>query len=211
MSLTLYDHPLSGNCHKVRLFLSAIGMSFESVFIDVPKHVNREAPFTRINPLQQIPALIDDGYNVQDSQAILTYLALRYQPRWFGDDSFESGSIAQWLSFAANEIGNSLQPARVYYLLGEAVDIDAAKARGLRVLQRLDAHLKDREWLACQRPTVADLACFPYVGLCREGRLPLDDFTSVLAWIDRIVGMPWYVSMPGLPVGRLNDQGQRSR
>lgn len=197
--LTLYDHPLSGNCHKVRLFLSILGLPFESVFIDVPKHVNREAAFTAINPLQQIPALKDDGYTVQDSQAILFYLALRYRPEWAGKDAFETGEIAQWVSFAANEIGNSLQPARVFYLLGEDVDIELAQKKGLRVLRLLDAHLARREWLACGRPTIADLLCFPYVGLCREGRLPLDDFPNVLAWIRRVAALERYVSMPGLP------------
>jgi glutathione S-transferase len=200
--LTLYDHPLSGNCHKVRLFLSILGMGFESVFIDVPKHVNREAAFTAINPLQQIPVLKDDGYTVQDSQAILLYLALRYRPSWAGKDPQEAGSIMQWLSFAANEIGNSLQPARVFYLLGEHVDIDLVRKRSLRVLGLLDAHLAKHEWLSCGRPTIADLVCFPYVGLAREGRLPLDDFSRVLAWIKRVVALEGYVSMPGLPEPR---------
>lgn len=203
--LTLYDHPLSGNCHKVRLFLSVLGLGFESVFIDVPHRVNKEESFTRINPLQQIPVLHDGGYSVQDSQAILVYLARRYQPEWNGSDAFESGDIAQWLSFAANEIGNSLQPARVFYLLGEEVDIVTAQEKGMRVLRILDAHLAKREWLACGRPTIADIACFPYVGLCREGRLPLDGFPNVLAWLNRIVALDGYVSMPGLPAQANQD------
>lgn len=197
--LTIYDHPLSGNCHKVRLFLSVLGRGFESFSIDVPNGSNREESFTQVNPLQQIPVLRDDDYTVQDSQAILVYLAQRYRPEWNGNDAFEAGAIAQWLSFAANEIGNSLQPARVFYLLGEDVDIILAQKRGLRVLRILDAHLAQREWLACERPTIADIACFPYVGLCREGRLPLDDFPNVLMWLNRVVGLDGYVSMPGLP------------
>ena len=196
---TLYDHPLSGNCHKVRLLLSILGLPYQSEFVDVPKGINREAAFTAINPLQQIPVLKDDGYVVQDSQAILLYLALRYRPEWAGRDAFEAGQIAQWMSFAANEIGNSLQPARVFYLLGEHVDIGLAQKKGMRVLRLLEAHLARHEWLACGRPTIADLLCFPYVGLCREGRLPLDEFPNVLAWIGRVVAMEGYVAMPGLP------------
>lgn len=200
--LTLYDHPLSGNCHKVRLFLSMLGLPYESAFIDVPKGANRETRFSRINPLQQIPVLTDDGYMVRDSQAILLYLARRHRPAWAGDDAFEGGAIAQWLSFAANEICNSLQSARVFYLLGEDVDIDVAQKKGLRVLRILDAYLAQHEWLACDRPTIADLACFPYVGLAREGRLPLDDCSNVLAWLKRVVSLDGYVSMPGLPEPR---------
>lgn len=200
--LTLYDHPLSGNSYKVRLFLSILGLPYESVLVDVPKGAHREASFTRLNPLQQIPVLTDDAYTVQDSQAILLYLARRHRPAWAGNDAYELGAIAQWLSFAANEIGNSLQPARVFFLLGEELDIDAAQRKGLRVLRLLDLHLAQADWLACGRTTIADLACFPYAALCREGRLPLDNFPNVLNWIARVAALPGYMSMPGLPPAR---------
>ncbi|MCZ7561877.1 MAG: hypothetical protein M5U30_19050 [Burkholderiaceae bacterium] len=47
-----------------------------------------------------------------------------------GSDAFESGTIMQGLSFAANEIGKSLQPALVFYLLGEEADIELAQRKG---------------------------------------------------------------------------------
>ncbi len=200
--LTLYDHPLSGNCHKVRLLLSMLGLPHESVLVDVPNGRHHAEWFASLNPFEQIPVLKEEAYVVRDSQAILLYLARRHAPAWAGKDAFESGEIAQWLSFAANEIGNSLQPARVYYLLREEVDIDLAQKKGMRVLQQFDRHLAGAEWLACGRPTIADLACFPYVGLCREGRLPLDDFSHVLDWIGRITALPGYVPMTGLPPGK---------
>lgn len=200
--LTLYDHPLSGNCYKVRLLLSMLGHQYESVFVDVPNGMHREEWFAAINPFAQIPVVKDAGYIVRDSQAILLYLSQRYAPAWAGTNALEAGEIAQWLSFAANEIGNTLQPARVYCLLGEEVDIGLAQRKGLRVLEQLERHLAGRDWLACSRPTIADLACFPYVGLCREGRLPLDDFPHVLSWIGRMTALPGYVAMTGLPPAR---------
>jgi glutathione S-transferase len=197
--ITLYDHPRSGNCHKVRLLLSMLGLEYESRFVEVLEGVHNESWFVALNPLRQVPVLTDGDFLVQDSQAILVYLASRYGREWTSDQAQELGRITEWLSFAANEIGNSLQPARLHYLIGEEVDIAAVDRKGRRVLRLLDDRLSGRPWLACDRPTIADLACFPYVGLCREGRLPLDDHQHVLAWIDRIVGLPGYVSMPGLP------------
>lgn len=199
MTITLYDHPRSGNCHKVRLLLSMLGLGYESRFVDVLNDVHHEAWFVELNPLQQIPVLIDGDYRVQDSQAILVYLARRYGLAWFSEEARELGRIVEWLSFAANEIANSLQLARLHYLIGEEVDIGRADAAGRRVLRLLGARLASRPWLAADRPTVADLACFPYVGLAREGRLPLDDHPHVLAWIERIVRLDGYVSMGGLP------------
>ena len=197
--ITLYDHPRSGNCHKVRLLLSMLGLSYESRFVEVLKDVHHQQWFIDLNPLQQIPVLQDGGYRVQDSQAILVYLASRYGPAWISADPQELGRITEWLSFAANEIGNSLQAARLHYLIGETCDIATADRKGRRVLGLLDERLACRDWLAAERPTIADLACFPYVGLSREGRLPLDDYGKVLSWIQRIAALPGYVAMDGLP------------
>ncbi|MDR5821811.1 glutathione S-transferase family protein [Caballeronia sp. LZ043] len=204
--MTLYDHPLSGNCHKVRMLLAMTGLPYRSEFVDVPNEAHHAPWFGDINPLRQIPALDDDGYLVCDSQSILTYLAHRHAPQWLGDTSRTHARVAQWLSFAANEIGNSLQPARLYYLLGEKVDIEAVSAKGKRVLGVLDAYLAQHAWLAADRPTIADLACMPYVGLSREGRLPLDDYPNATAWIERITALPGYVTMKGLP----QPAGQRA-
>jgi glutathione S-transferase len=197
--ITLYDHPRSGNCHKIRLLLSSLKLDHESIFVDVPAGVHRQDWFTRINPLAQIPTLTDGDFTIQDSQAILIYLAKRYDNRWFSDDAQQMGRIAEWLSFAAKEIAVGLQASRLYFQGETHIDIADSQKKGLRVLQYLDRHLAARQWLCLDRPTIADLACFPYVGLAREGKLPLDEFPHVLAWIQRIVRLDGYVTMPGLP------------
>ena len=197
--LTLYDHPRSGNCHKVRLMLSMLGLQYRSVFVDVTQGAGREPWFTALNPLQQVPVLVDGEYVVRDSQAILAYLGHLGATGLIGATAREIGEIGQWLSFAAHEIGNSLQPARLYHLLGEETDIEAASAKSMHVLGILDDRLSAAQWLACERPTIADLACFPYVGLAHEARLPLQDFRHIAAWIERIAGLDGYVSMEGLP------------
>jgi glutathione S-transferase len=200
--ITLYDHPRSGNCHKVRLLLSMLGLRYQSVFVDVLAHVNHQSWFDQINPIQQIPVLVDDGFTIQDSQAILVYLAKRYDGRWFSDDPREAGQIVEWLSFAAKEVANGLQASRLFYIADESIDIEAAHSEGRRVLTILDQRLTDRRWLCLDRPTIADVACFPYVGLAREGKLPLDEHKEVMAWIERIVGLDGYVPMDGLPSPR---------
>ena len=198
--MKLYDHPLSGNGHKVRLFVSILGLPLQSVFIDVPGGAQHTANFGAINPLRQIPVLIDGDVTIHDSQAILVYLARRYGEAWFPHEAVDMAKVVQWLSFAANEIGNSLQPARMAVQLGEKVDIELAFAqkRGRRGLGILNSHLTNRDWLECGRATIADLACFPYVGLSREGGLILNDYPHILTWIARIMNMPGYIPMPGL-------------
>lgn len=197
--IRLHDHPLSGNGHKVRILLSMLGLPHEHVFRDVPSGRPQQEPeFAVLNPLLQIPILEDGATVIWDSQAILVYLARRYGPDWFPLEPEPAARVMQWLSFATNEINNSLQQARLYYLLGEHIDIDLMTRRGLRVLTILDRELAERPWLAADTATIADLACYPYVGLSRQGKLPLDDFRHVISWMERIEGLPGYIAMPGL-------------
>lgn len=199
--ILIYDHPLSGNCHKVRMFLSMIGIPYRLELMDVLAGANQSDWFGKLNPLRQIPVIVDGETVVQDSQAILLYFALRDAPQWADPAPQGLAAIMEWLSYAAKEVSNGPQMARLYFLAGEDIDIARAQAEGRRVLSHLEARLAHRDWLCLDRPTIADLAVFPYVGLARQGELPLDDHPAVLAWIDRIAALPGYIPMPGLPEG----------
>ena len=48
--INLYDHPLSGNCYKIRLFLTQAQIEFETEVVDVFKGENKSDDFIRINP-----------------------------------------------------------------------------------------------------------------------------------------------------------------
>lgn len=82
--MKLYDLSLSGNCYKVRLFLSLIDQPVELIPVDLLKGEHRQPAFLALNPRGQVPVLLDADVQVVDSQAILVYLARRYgDERWF--------------------------------------------------------------------------------------------------------------------------------
>ena len=59
--------------------------------------------------------------------------------------------------------------------------------------------LEGREWLAADHPTIADIACYPYVPLVAEAGLALSDYAALPAWIERIRALPGYVDMSVAP------------
>lgn len=198
--MRLHAHALSGNSHKVRLLLGALGLPYEEVAVDIPAGAHRAEAFLRLNPLGQVPVLEDGGVTLRDSQAILAYLARRHDPTgaWLPEDAEGLGRVQQWLSFAANEIHHGASLARLHFLLGVPVDLAVVQQKARACLAQLDARLDGRDWLELDRPTVADLACFPYAALAPEGRVPLDPHPHVQAWIERVKALPGHVSMPGL-------------
>ena len=73
--MKLYYHPLSGHSHRARLFLSLLGVEHELVEVDLMKGEHKSPEFLKLNRFGQVPALVDGGTTIADSNAILVYIA----------------------------------------------------------------------------------------------------------------------------------------
>jgi glutathione S-transferase len=197
--MKLYDLTLSGNCHKVRLFLSLIGQPVELVPVNLLAGEHKQPAFREINPRGQIPVLEDGEFRLGDSQAILVYLAQRYASEWYPQDAETQGHIANWLSFAANEVQHGPATVRLGKLFGLPIDQSLAQARAASALRTLERHLAQHVWLAqTNEPTIADIAVYPNVALGGDGGLDLAAHPALQAWFARVRALPGYVGMPGL-------------
>jgi glutathione S-transferase len=197
--ITLYDMPLSGNCHKVRLLLSILALPYQTRPVNLAGGEQRSPEYLQRNPFGQVPVLDDDGLIIRDSQAILVYLAKRYggEP-WWPDNACRLAQIASWLSTAANEIANDPALLRVHHKFGRNIDIDRARQITARVLDIVDYQLASRDWLVGDNVSLADLAIYPYLALAPEGGIDIDAYTNIVAWFQRIRALPGYVPMPGM-------------
>lgn len=198
--MKLYGHELSGNCYKVKLMLSLLGIEYESIAVDLSKGAHQTAQFLTLNPFGQVPVLVDGDRTFADAQAILVYLARQYgSDRWLPLDAEPLSRITRWLSTTAGEVRQGLESARLYYLFDVTnINIDRATQRSEFILTQLDRHLSDREWLELERPTIADIAVFPYVALAADGKISLAPYANVLAWMERIEQLPGFVGAIGV-------------
>ena len=73
--MKLYDHPLSGNCYKARLLLSHLGVEYEKIRVELFEGEHKSDSFTKLNPNQKIPVLIDGDYTIWESNAVVLYIA----------------------------------------------------------------------------------------------------------------------------------------
>src|SRR4051794_26459122 len=87
--IRLYQHPVSGHAHRVELFLSLLGLPFEKINVDLFKGEQKAPAFVAKNPFGQVPVIEDGDVTLADSNAILVYLARRYDTsgRWLPDDA----------------------------------------------------------------------------------------------------------------------------
>lgn len=197
--MKLYDAPVSGNCHKVRMLLSMLALEYEIVPINLADMEQKTPAHLARNPRGTVPVLEDGGTVIYDSQAILVYLAAKHGGgAWLPVDPEGLATVTQWLSFAVNEIWNGPAIARACLRFNRDVDLDRAQTAGRMALALMDAHLAQHDWLALDQPTIADIACYPYAALAEEGEMSLAPFGALDAWFKRIEALPGYVGMPGL-------------
>ena len=197
--MKLYNVELSGNCYKIRLFLSLLNLNAEIIPIDILNNEQKSASYLKINPLGEIPALQDNGLVLRDSQAILVYLAKQYGSEdWLPSNPAEIARVIQWLSTASNEIARGLADSRYYTKFKIDLDIETAHKKSTAILNIIDRHLENKSWLELNRVTIADIACFPYIALAGEGGISLEPYTNIRLWIDRIKSLPGFIPMPGI-------------
>lgn len=198
--IKLYGHEMSGNSYKARLLLELLKIEYEWIKVDLMTGAHKSPDYLALNPFGQVPLLIDGEIKLADAQAILVYLARQYGgDSWLPLETLPLAQVVRWLSTTAGEVRQGPENARLHYLFGAtAINIERAHQKAEHILTQLDQHLSTRTWLEFERPTIADIAVFPYVALARDGKIELDVYPNVLAWIDRVKQLPGYVPMAGI-------------
>jgi len=202
-SITLYGTELSGHTHRVVLLLTMLGLPYQ--FVTVPREERRSSNFLKLNPLGQIPVLQDGSLVLADSNAIMVYLVKRYAPgsSWLPEEPVAASHVQRWLSIAAGEVTYGPAFARAFVQWNAPWDHKITLRIAERLLTFMDNHLVDREYLAVDHATIADLACYPYIAHVPEGGISLDDYPTVRAWIERVESLPQFIPMPASPISQI--------
>jgi glutathione S-transferase len=195
----LYDLEVSGNCYKVRLLCALLGVPLEIVPVDFMAGEHKKKPLIDMNPFGEIPVFTDGDVTLRESQAILVYIARKWGGEaWLPTDAASMARVTEWLQVAGNEIARGPNDARLHDKFGYKLDAGLAREKAARVLGIMNTHLTANKWLALGRPTIADIACMPYIGIGHEGGVTLVNYPAVMAWIGRIKALPGFVTMPAL-------------
>jgi glutathione S-transferase len=202
--MKLYDYILSPSCYKVRLMAALAGVRLDLRPVDFhPGAEHRSPELLSLNPAGSIPILVDGDLILTESSAILVYLAGRAAPDWRANLTPEDAAREQqWLSFS-NRLTSSLGGARLHEMLLRPGDIDVLQFQGIAALRELEAGLveqrfRGRRFLVTNQPTIADIACFPYVALAPDGGVSLDPYPAIRLWSRAIRSLDGFIEMPGI-------------
>lgn len=202
--MILYDYILSPSCYKVRLLASLLGARLELRPVDFhPGREHKGAALLALNPAGSIPILVDGDIVLTESAAMLAYLAAQHGPDWLArGDPQTMGLQQQWLAFS-HRLTSTLGGARLVEMLHFEGDLAALQSNGVAALRELEAALMARRiaggtFLVGETPSIADIACFPYVALAPDGSISLDPYPSIRIWMRAIRALPGFIEMPGI-------------
>ncbi len=201
--IKLYRHALSGHSHRAELMLSLLGLEAELVDVDLAAGAHKSETFLARNRFGQVPVLEDGEVSIADSNAIIAYLARKYDDsgRWLPTDPVAAAKVQRFLSVAAGQVANGPAAARLVNVFGAALDHARAVEIAHSVLSVLEGHLEGRRWLVGGHATIADVAYYAYIAHAPEGDVSLAAYPNVRAWLDKVEALPGFVPMQHTHVG----------
>jgi glutathione S-transferase len=105
------------------------------------------------------------------------------------------------LSVAAGEIAYGPCAARLVTVFGAKFDAGEVIARAHRILKLIDAQLSEKDWIAAEHPTIADVALYSYIARAPEGNVDRSGYGNVSAWLGRVEALPGFIPFQKTPIG----------
>ena len=212
MTIQLHCFGESGNSYKAALALQLSGLDWEPVFVDFFNGATRSPDYRRdVNEMGEAPVLVDGDVTLTQSGVIQQYVtdrtgrfggatqAEKYEVlRWVLWDNHKLSSQAGMTRFLMNFLPEAKRPTEV---------IGFMQGRLKAAYATLDAHLKDRDWIVGDAPSIADTACSGYLYYPEPFGFNRAEWPGIDRWLDAISALPgWkhpYDMMPGSPADRV--------
>ena len=168
-------------------------------FIHIPPGGLQAPEYAALNPNMKAPTLVDGDTVLWEASAIMTYLCIKKgSDMWPAHSLLDQVEVLRWLSWNdchwARAVGNHYFEHIVKKTFDMGPPDREALKRSIPELERygkvLDAHLWDKDYVACGRLTIADFQLASMACDWREAEMPLQGFANIVRWLDRLDRIP---------------------
>lgn len=193
---TFYSFPFSQHSRRVISLLEQVGIDYENHMVDMMNGEHMSDHYLDINPNHQVPTLIDGEIKIHESNAILRYLCIKHELiDWYPRNGDALAKVEQWLDWTQCQLSPlvvAIVLNRVF--LGENGDKKAADDAAEKIQARfevLENYLAGREFLAGDKPTIADLSLASNLfQLNLASALPKTP--HIVRWYETIAALPGF-------------------
>jgi glutathione S-transferase len=210
MTMKLYCFGESGNAYKCALALTLTDTEWTPVFVDFFNGEARSDAFRAINPMGEVPVLVDGDTTLSQSGVILDYISSK-TGKMGGRSAAERREVLRWLFWDNHKLSTQIGTTRFLsnFLPAEKRPegvIPFLQGRLKAAYTVLNDHLAGRTWMVGDGPTIADLSCCGYLYYPEPYGFDRKDWPHIDRWLDGIAALPgWkhpYDMMPGNPSDR---------
>jgi glutathione S-transferase len=208
--MKLYDVSFAPNPRRVRIFLGEKGLEIETVQVDMMAGEHKTPAFLEKHPSGKVPALeTDDGEFIGESVAICRYIeALHPEPNLFGATPYELGRIEMhnrilelefWTQIGVSWVNGPVVAERAPGRFKQNPAAKEASDRNVHAFyERMDRELADREFMAGDRFTIADITALSGVDFASGpvGLPPSDSLERLQDWHARMTARPSVAANP---------------
>lgn len=194
--MKLYSNSLSPNCRKVHALVKHLGLQVETEAVDLLAGAQKQPAFLAINPNGKVPALVDGGKKMWESNAILAYLASK-QDTTVWPKSDERYEIMKWMSWEschfAPSVGKIIGQVIFAPLRGAKPD-QAVIEQGIEDFRKYaaiaNAQLGTSKFIAGDKATIADFAVAVWLSYEQICHLPVADYPKLSTWWKAMQELP---------------------
>ncbi len=192
--MKLYEFPPTRSI-RPRWMLQELQVPFESVWVNLIKGEHRDREVLKLNPAGKVPVLVDGDLVLNESVAIVLYLAKKYPEKGFlPTDAKGRAEVDRWLLFTVTELEQPLwRIAKHTSLLPEARripgDVVLAREDFRDMVPVIEAHLAGHEFVCGDRVTAADFVLAYTLDWANETNL-LSAFPASVAYLERMYARP---------------------
>jgi len=196
---TVYGDMQSGNCYKIALLFSNLGIAFDWKPVSVVDGDTRTDQFLVLNPAAQIPVLVlDDGEVLTQSNAVLNYFAdgTALMPA----TKLARARVLEWQFYEQYNHEPTIAVRRFIKKFlnlpaSRKAEYDSKEEGAYRALAVMEKHLARQPYLVGDVYSIADISLYAYTHVADEGDVDLARFPSIIAWLDRVREQPGYIGM----------------
>ncbi|XP_059639983.1 glutathione S-transferase T1-like [Cornus florida] len=171
MKLKVYVDRMSQPSRAILIFCKVNGIDFEEIKVDLSKRQHLTPEFADVNPMRQVPAIVEGRFKLFESHAILIYLACAYPgvaDHWYPNDLFRRAKINSVLDWHHSNLRRGAVSLVQNTVLGPALGLRTspqAAAEGEKILSASLAKIESfwlkgngRFLLGSFQPSIADLS-----------------------------------------------------
>lgn len=183
--LTFYYNPFSPNVRRVWLTLLEKGVTFETVLVKLDGD-QLQPEFLEINPFHHIPVLVDDGFRLVESLAILDYLEAKYPtPALLPTEPEALATVRMVQMVTANELFPKV--VSLIYESEDSPQFVQAKQHIDKVLQFFTEALGDSPYFGNNQLTLGDIVAGSAVPLLPKLGINLSNYPKIDDWCGRLI------------------------